>query len=94
MNAAEPGPKQLQRAQRKLSTVTACSTLRGPPNPDRNASHGKPEGDDVEATAAQLEMGEWSVFPSELELPLRASQLPCPPAVQTATAMPAQAVQG
>jgi len=60
LNAAEPGPKQLQRAQRKLSTVTACSTLRGPPNPDRNAtgSRGKPEGDDVEATAAQLEMGE------------------------------------
>lgn len=92
LNAAEPGPKQLQRAQRKLSTVTACSTLRGPPNPDRNAtgSRGKPEGDDVEATAAQLEMGEWSVLSSQLQLPLRMSN--SPPAVQTA--MPAQPVQG
>lgn len=59
LNAAEPGPKQLQRAQRKLSTVTACSTIGTSSNLDRSSSNCKTEHDDVEATAAQLELGEW-----------------------------------
>lgn len=59
LNAADPGPKQLQRAQRKLSTVTACSTIGSPTTLDRSSSACKDANDDVEATAAQLELGEW-----------------------------------
>lgn len=59
LNAAEPCPKQLQRAQRKLSTVTACSTIVSQTTVDRSRSQSKANNDDVEATAAQLELGEW-----------------------------------
>jgi len=41
--ATDPGPKQLGRARRKLSTVTACSTH---------------PVEDTEAAAAQLDLGE------------------------------------
>ncbi|KAG9250710.1 uncharacterized protein F5Z01DRAFT_343966 [Emericellopsis atlantica] len=43
LSAVDPGPKQLGRARRKLSTVTACSTH---------------PVEDTEAAAAQLDLGE------------------------------------
>lgn len=54
VTAADPGPKQLHRARRKLSTVTACSSVLSPVPPP-TAAHNH----DIEASAAQLDLGEW-----------------------------------
>lgn len=55
-NASEPGAKQLDRARRKLSTVTACSSA---PTAGVGGGGGSGEDHDVEHSAAQLELGEW-----------------------------------
>ncbi|KFH42118.1 hypothetical protein ACRE_071480 [Hapsidospora chrysogenum ATCC 11550] len=59
-NAAEPAPKQLLRARRKLSTVAAYSSVSAGParSPAPGAKGGDAAARDVEATAAQLELGE------------------------------------
>ena len=54
--AVDPGPKQLLRARRKLSTVTAMSTMT---RDTRDTC-----SPDVEATAAQIELREWCGSPS------------------------------
>jgi hypothetical protein len=51
LNPADPGPKDLSRARRKLSTVTACSTASGRPDsmvrtPDLEAGLFNPEMDE------------------------------------------------
>jgi len=53
-NAAEPAPKQLLRARRKLSTVAAFSRPVMSPAPREDDAGGR----DVEGTAAHLELGE------------------------------------
>lgn len=59
-NVADPGPEQLLRARRKLSTVTACSSIVAPPVMSAASGGGSDNHNhDVEATAAQLELGEW-----------------------------------
>jgi hypothetical protein len=77
-NAADPGPKDLYRARRKLSTVTTFSVVNDEESPDDHSyrrpwwllgftlpgsasskGHKRQQKRDVEAGAAQLDLGEW-----------------------------------
>lgn len=64
-NVTDPGPKDLIRARRKLSTVTACSTVSGPgsggvhPSSERGHHEQGEGGRDVEPDATQCSTEEW-----------------------------------